>query len=334
MKEARYYVNKGEETCCLLCPQACRLKEGETGLCRARKAEGHKLYSLNYSRVGAMALDPIEKKPLYHFYPGAQILSLGTFGCNLDCSFCQNWQLVRSEGKGTAFLTPQELARHLREKPQLKEQLGVAYTYGEPSVWYEYISEAAPLVKELGLKNVMVTNGYLNPAPLAELLPLIDALNIDVKGFSEDFYRHNLRGRLKPVLKTVERAAEKCHVEITYLLIPGKNDSPGEIESLARWLGGLDRNIPLHFSRYFPNHRLNIPPTTPAVLIRAREQALKHLNYVYIGNLPGHEGMDTFCPSCSRLLVSRKDGFPRVLLAGKQCPSCGFQVGDAFSFFS
>lgn len=333
MKEARYYVNKKEEVRCLLCPQACRLQERETGLCRARKAEGQKLYTLNYGRVGAMALDPIEKKPLYHFYPGSQIFSLGTFGCNLDCCFCQNWQLVRSEGRGTTFLAPRELARLLLENPLLKEQLGVAYTYGEPSVWFEYVSEAAPLVKEQGFKNVMVTNGYINPAPLADLLPFIDALNIDVKGFSEDFYRHYLKGSLKPVLKTVEKAVEKSHVEITCLLVPGGNDSSREIESLARWLGELNRNIPLHFSRYFPNHCLDIPPTPPAVLIRARELALEHLNYVYIGNLLGHDGMDTFCPGCSRLLISRKGGFSQVLLTGEHCPSCGYQVGNAFLFF-
>lgn len=334
MHEALFYKKDaaGGALTCLLCPQACRLGEGELGLCRVRRVEDGRLYSLNYGRVGAMALDPIEKKPLYHFYPGSWIFSLGTVGCNLACGFCQNWQLARGESRQATSLSPDGLISLLREEKSLREQLGVAYTYAEPSVWYEYIRECAPRVRDLGKKNVLVTNGYINPKPLEELLPWIDAMNIDVKAFREDFYRRHCGGSLKPVLETVRRAVGRCHVEITCLVIPGENDSLEEIANLARWLGELGRDIPLHLSRYFPNYKLDTPPTPPATLKAAGETSRKYLNYVYLGNLPGEEGCHTRCPCCGCLLIHRRGYTVKDYLSGGFCPQCGHEAADAFRF--
>lgn len=330
MKEALYYKKKDDGIICLLCPQSCYLKEGQRGLCRVRRVEEGKLYSLNYGKVGAMALDPIEKKPLYHFYPGSQIFSLGTAGCNLSCGFCQNWQLARGEGRDAKDLSPNELTHLLKKESSLQNQLGVAYTYAEPSVWYEYILDCAPTVRKLGMKNVLITNGYINPEPLEEILPFIDAVNIDVKAFTEDFYKRNCSGSLEPVLKTVKRAVESCHVEITYLLIPGENDSERELNLFADWLGNLDRDIPLHFSRYFPNYKMEKPPTSPATLYAARSIAQKYLNYIYIGNMPGDDYANSYCPCCSHLLVKRKAHSIEQNFEGDFCPDCGDEVGHAF----
>lgn len=330
MHEAMYFQKAEDGGTCLLCPQICRLTEGQLGLCQARQVIDGVLYSLNYAKVGAMALDPIEKKPLYHFYPGSQIFSLGTIGCNLSCGFCQNWQLARGGPRDMQPLSSRQLLEILQEDSRLQVQLGVAYTYAEPSVWYEYIRDCAPRVKCIGKKNVLVTNGYINPKPLEELLPYIDAMNIDVKAFSEDFYHRNCAGSLKPVLETVKRAVGRCHVEVTCLLIPGENDSLEEISGLARWLGDLGRDIPLHFTRYFPSHKMSILPTPPATLYAARKAALKYLNYVYVGNMAEDDGSNTFCPCCDRLLIKRTGySLENHILAGF-CPECGHHVADAF----
>ncbi len=276
-------------------------------------------------------MDPIEKKPLYHFYPGSSILSLGTAGCNLSCDFCQNWQLVQSGVEGMSTLSPKKLKQLLQDDPRLKEQLGVAYTYTEPFIWYEYLRDCAPLVRSTGKKNVLVTNGYINQEPLRELLPFIDAMNIDVKAFKDSFYRQNCAGSLKPVLETVKTSVQSCHVEITCLIIPGENDSPAEIQALARWLGDMDRNIPLHFSRYFPCYKKKSPPPTPpATLHQARDIALKYLNYVYIGNLSGDEGSNTYCTYCKHLLINRTGFSIRKDFNESFCPQCGCEVGVAF----
>ncbi len=331
IKEALFFKKEKEGGRCLLCPHRCYFQEGEQGICRVRRYAEGKLYALNYASVGAMAVDPIEKKPLYHFYPGSRILSLGTAGCNLSCDFCQNWQLVQSDVEGVSTLSPEKLKQFLQNDPRLKEQLGVAYTYTEPFVWYEYLRDCAPLVRSIGKKNVLVTNGYINQEPLRELLPFIDAMNIDVKAFKESFYRQNCAGSLKPVLETVKTSVQSCHVEITCLLIPGENDSPTEIQALARWLGEMGKNIPLHFSRYFPCYKKKSPPpTSPATLRQARDIALKYLNYVYIGNLSGDEGINTYCSYCKHLLIDRTEFSIRKDFNENFCPKCGYEVGIAF----
>ncbi len=285
MKQAMFYEKLEEDKVqCHLCPHGCILSPEGVGACRARKNAGGELYSLNYARVASVALDPIEKKPLYHFHPGARILSAGTFGCNFKCGFCQNWTIAHRDAK-TALLEPADLAA-LAEEYKTQGNIGVAYTYNEPSIWYEYVLDTASLVKEKGMVNVLVTNGYICSEPLAKLLPFIDAMNIDVKAFTEAFYKRICSGSLEAVQKTVEAAAGRCHVEVTTLVIPGLNDSPEEIAGLAKWLSSVSPEIVLHLSRFFPNYNMtDIPPTPVSVLEEARVAATGYLKHVYLGNI-------------------------------------------------
>lgn len=321
-KEARFYRYNAGRVWCTLCPRACRLEEGDEGFCRVRVVRGGRLYAAGYGEVSALALDPIEKKPLYHFYPGSLILSVGTIGCNLACRFCQNWEIAHATSP-TKRLSPEELvdlAVHYRSRGNI----GLAYTYSEPLVWYEYIYDASRLAKERGLKNVLVTNGYLNPEPLQELIPLIDGVNLDLKGWTDDFYREYCEGRAAPVKKTAELLAGRVHLEVTNLLIPGANDSEDEIRELVRFVAGLDRKIPLHFSRYFPNYRLETPPTPVRVLEKAYQLAKEELAYVYVGNVAAPEFNRTMCPECGHILVERTGFSARITgINGEQCENCG-----------
>jgi len=324
-KEAMYWEPaEGGRVHCLLCPHGCRIAEGEVGLCRVRRNVGATLRSENYERVSALHWDPIEKKPLFHFHPGSIILSIGTVGCNLACAFCQNWA-ISQDTAGTQRITAQEAFRIARSDPQ---NLGVAYTYNEPFIWYEYVLETSRLVKEGGLHNVLVTNGYVQEAPLRELLPFIDAMNVDVKSMNEGFYRDLCRGRADPPRRTVEIAhAAGCLVEVTNLIIPNWNDSDREIHALVDWLAGLDADIPLHFSRYHPDYKLTEPATPTETLVRARDIAAEKLHYVYIGNVRAGDGENTTCPHCGKTVISR-DGFQVQNIAVKdgKCEFCGRDV--------
>lgn len=324
--KALYYEEvKDGSLRCLLCPHHCRLKDGQVGLCRVRKNKNGVLVTSNYGEISSAALDPIEKKPLFHFYPGSAILSVGTFGCNLNCRFCQNYSIAHGDPP-TECVLPESLVK-MAEEARKGGSIGVAFTYNEPSVWYEYIREAAPMLKEKGLKTVLVSNGFMEENPLREILPFIDAANIDVKSFNEDFYRQICRGRLEPVLKAVEKMAEKIHVEVTTLLIPGKNDSSDEIRELCRWLAGLDESIPLHLNRYHPAYKMLDIPATPAdTLYRARDLAEEYLNFVYIGNLAGEEN-STRCPVCGNVLIVRNYFHVNVCgIKNRQCTRCGSKV--------
>ncbi len=269
---------------CLLCPQNCTIKPNEVGICNARKNIDGNLYTLNYGKISSIALDPIEKKPLYHFYPKSFILSVGTFGCNLKCGFCQNWTIAQDEPK-LYDISSYELVEKAIELKS-KKNIGIAYTYNEPSIWYEFVYETSKLASKNNLKNVLVTNGFINKECLTLLLPFIDAMNIDVKAFTEQFYKNICKGSLENVIETVEFAYDKCHVELTTLIVPGYNDNEDEIVNLCKWISGLSRKIPLHLSRFFPNYKmLDKKPTDKNVLYKLKEKALKYLDYVYIGNL-------------------------------------------------
>ncbi len=285
IKEAMYYdIIETDKVHCYLCPHNCIIKPGMLGACRARKNIGGRLYSLNYGKVTSVALDPIEKKPLYRFYPGSLILSAGTFGCNLKCSFCQNWTIAHEEAD-TRDITPSWL---VEQAELLKDRgnIGIAYTYNEPSIWYEFVYETAGLAKKKGLANVLVTNGFISKQPLRELLPFIDAMNIDVKSYTNEFYKNICKANLENVKETVETAAGACHVEVTTLVIPGLNDSTEEIGEIARWLASISPEIPLHLSRFFPNYKMqDRPPTPKDTLYRARDEARKYLKHVYLGNI-------------------------------------------------
>lgn len=328
LKRARYYTKEDDQVRCLLCPHRCLLKEGRRGICGVRRVEEGELYTENYALCAALQWDPIEKKPLYHFYPGRRILSLGTYGCNLSCSFCQNWSLARGKpGAGAAAIIPAQVLAALQREGGPEEVVGVAYTYNEPSIWYEYVLETARLLHGRGYRNVLVTNGFISREPLEELLPFIDALNIDVKAFSDAFYEQHCRGRRRPVLETVELAAAAAHVEVTCLLIPTLNDSPEELARLSGWLAGIDPDLPLHLSRYFPGHRLTLPPTPVETMTAARKIACEKLNHVYLGNIELPGGSDTTCPQCGALLISRHAYRIRIVgLEGNRCLGCGAKI--------
>jgi len=325
LQKARFFKKKGDMIECLLCPRGCRLSEGRIGTCGVREVKDGELYSTNYGRLAAANRDPIEKKPLYHFYPGHSILSLGTFGCNLQCSFCQNWTLARGRPEqAPKIISPNDVLKMLEKEGGPGNVPGVAYTYNEPLIWYEFAYDTARLLHEHGYKNVLVTNGYINREPFEELLPYIDAMNIDVKAFNENFYGEFCKGQRAPVIETVEKAVKACHVEVTCLLIPTVNDDPAEQEGMARWLGDLSPDLVLHYSRYFPQFKLEKPPTPVEVLEKSREIARKYLRYVFLGNIDLPGASDTFCPHCGNLLISRS--FYRARLSGldgNHCNNCG-----------
>lgn len=329
LHEALYYEIEDGIVRCLLCPRHCRIAEGKAGFCRVRRHESGHLYATTYGRVTSANLDPIEKKPLFHFYPGASILSIGTVGCNLACLFCQNWEISQQD-MPTQSLGPQQavdLARRYRGN------IGIAFTYNEPLIWYEYLLDTARLACQHELKIVLVTNGMVEEPPLRELLPYIDALNIDVKAMAQTFYAELCRGDAA----TVRRTAEICHqegkhLEITNLIIPNWNDKEGDLRQLVEWVAGLSVDIPLHFSRYHPAYRMEEPPTPLETLLRAREIGEERLRYVYVGNasLPGAE--DTRCPECGQVAIARR-GFSvtDAHVVDGRCQRCGTAlsiVGD------
>ena len=326
MHEALSYKQKEPGVHCELCPHFCRLKNKEMGLCGVRQEEDGKLYSLNYGVCAGMALDPIEKKPLYHFRPGRQVFSVGTLGCNLGCGFCQNWHLARqSPGVQTVRLTPKQLVARLDDY-KLHDPVGMAYTYSEPGMWIEYVLDTARLVRDRGYKNILVTNGFLNEAPLRQLLPLIDAFNIDVKAFRDEYYREHCAGRLEPVLRYVEIAAESAHVELTYLVVPTLNDKEEDIRRFVDWVAAINPAIPVHFSRYYPQHKFQLSPTPVAVMERIRSVAKDKLRYVYLGNLTGSEAANTICPQCQEMVIGR-DGYQiKDRSKDGNCPYCGQSV--------
>ena len=273
------------KTRCELCFHHCVLDVGQIGLCRARACQDGKIVSLNYGKLTSLALDPIEKKPLRRFHPGSLILSVGSFGCNLRCPFCQNHEISMAGDSGiqTVEVSPEQLAAKAAELvPQ--GNIGVAYTYNEPLIGYEYVQNCAVLVHEQGMINVLVTNGTVEEEPWRALLPLIDASNIDLKGFTPAWYRQ-LGGNLETVKRSIALAAERCHVEVTTLLIPGENDSEEEIRELARWLASISSEIPLHLSRFFPQYQMvDRLPTPVEQVYRLAEAARGYLSYVYTGN--------------------------------------------------
>jgi len=284
-KPAVFYIKEEDlKVKCTLCPHRCVLAPDKSGVCGTRKNIGGNLYTLNYGKVTSIALDPIEKKPLNNFKPGRMILSVGTFGCNLKCSFCQNWTIAHEIPRHYK-ITPEELKNKAVELIP-EGNIGVAYTYNEPSTWYEFVYDTSVLIKEAGLSNVLVTNGYIEREPLEKLIPFIDAMNIDLKAYTDSFYRDICKGHLKHVKDTIEFAASKCHVEVTMLVIPGLNDSVLDIALASKWLSSLSPDIVLHLTRFFPNYKMrNRIPTPIQTLENARKEALKYLNYVYLGNV-------------------------------------------------
>ncbi len=270
---------------CNICPHHCKIEEGHVGLCKARRNRGGRVLCDSYGRLTAVALDPIEKKPLYHFYPGSKILSVGSYGCNLNCPFCQNHDIsmVGGDELETAVIDCEELVKKALMFTD-KGNIGIAYTYNEPLIGYEFVRDCADMAQQKGLKNVVVTNGYICEKPLRELLPVIDAFNIDLKGFTEAYY-HKLGGDLGTVKRSIELASKHCHVEVTTLIVPGENDSEEEMDALSLWLSDINPDIPLHISRFFPRWKMQDTSATPVNQVyRLAEIARRKLSYVYEGN--------------------------------------------------
>ncbi|HUX08597.1 MAG TPA: AmmeMemoRadiSam system radical SAM enzyme [Acidobacteriota bacterium] len=324
MKErhpARYQRREGDLIICALCPHMCRLSEGERGICRGRMVIDGELIAVNYGLTPSLSIDPIEKKPLYHFHPGQPILSLGPAGCNFRCEFCQNWQISQTDFP-THEVDPQSLLSYAREGGAI----GISYTYTEPLIWFEFIYDCASAFREAGFKNVMVSNGYVNPEPLAELLPLIDAWNIDLKSIRPEFYRRLSGGTLEPVLKTIEAVNRVALVELTNLVIPGENDSEEDLRDLVAWVADLDRSIPLHFSRYHPDYKSSHPPTPASTLEAAYRIGRERLDYVYVGNIFIRGTDTTWCPNCGKAVIERSGfGIRAIQLEVDRCAHCGHQ---------
>lgn len=319
----------GERMRCTLCPHSCLIARGDTGICGVRENDGDEITLVTYGVISGFSLDPVEKKPLYHFYPGKKILSAGSYGCNLKCDFCQNYHISQNVVReGNRKIPPGEL---VSETVRVSDNIGLAYTYNEPVIWYEYVTDCAGLTAKSGLKNVMVTNGYVNREPLARLIEVIDAFNIDLKAFDDEFYRRLTGATLKPVLEAIKDVASSGrHLEITTLIVPGLNDSEDHMRREAEWIASYaGRNVPLHLSRYFPMYRRNTPSTPAETILRLREIALEFLNFVYTGNMSGLDpGSDTICPSCHTTVI-RRSGYSTSLTgitAGGNCKKCNENI--------
>jgi pyruvate formate lyase activating enzyme len=316
----------GGEIQCELCPHRCRVAKGKRGICRVRENRDGKYYSLVYGNPCAVHLDPIEKKPFSHVLPGTTSFSLATAGCNFQCKFCQNWEISQASPEDiySFEVSPDLMVKRAKEIGAHS----MAYTYVEPTIFYEYMLDICQLTKEAGLLNVYHSNGFINPGPLKNLCKVLDAANIDLKGFSENFYHELCSGELNPVLETLKTLKkEKVHVEITNLIIPTKNDEMSEIREMCLWIKKeLGANTPIHFSRFYPLYKLKtIPPTPVSTLDKARGAALSAgLEYVYVGNIPGHEAENTFCSKCKKMIIQRTGYMVgEINVKDGKCKYCG-----------
>ncbi|MFN8258710.1 MAG: AmmeMemoRadiSam system radical SAM enzyme [Bacteroidales bacterium] len=330
MKEALFYQElENEKVRCELCPHFCTINPGKTGNCKVRKNINGKLYSESYGKISGYHLDPIEKKPLYHFYPGKNILSFGSVGCNLHCKFCQNHEIAQS-GVNDVFL--KELSPDSIANDALRRQnnIGIAYTYNEPLVSYEFMRDTALLARQLGLKNVMVTNGFFSPSPLQKLFTFIDAFNVDLKAFTDDFYKKLTTSDLKPVKEALcEIKKSGIHFEITNLIIPEFNDNADEFKRMVDWIcSELGDKTVLHLSRYFPRYKLDNPATPKQKMVELYNMAVEKLKFVYIGNIDSSTGQNTFCPQCRELLIRRFYYEIQLVNLNSQgnCSKCNYKV--------
>lgn len=332
---ARWWENAGDKVRCYLCPRYCLIGDGKTGFCFIRKNEGGILYSIGYARPAAIHIDPVEKKPLFHFLPSTPILSLGTAGCNLGCLFCQNWDIskARIDQVNSVYVPPEKLvslAIHYKCP-------SIAFTYNEPTIIGEYIIDTAKIAREYGIKIVMVSNGYISKEAFYDVYQYVDAANIDLKAITETFYQKITLSHLEPVKETLIRLKELGTVwfEITNLIIPTLNDSTEELKRLSEWvLKNLGDSIPLHFTAFHPDYKLNNLPNTPKdKLIEARNIALRMgIKYVYTGNVWYSEGSTTYCPSCREPLITRSwHDVTMIRLKNGKCPNCGTAISGVWN---
>jgi pyruvate formate lyase activating enzyme len=321
---------------CLLCPHFCKLSTGQTGICGIRKNTGQKIELMTYGIISGYSLDPVEKKPLYHFFPGHNILSVGSYGCNMRCDFCQNFHISQNIPQITKpKMTPDKL---VSDALSAQNNIGIAFTYNEPVIWFEFMKDVAEATKKQGLFTAMVSNGYINSDPLKEIIQFIDAFNIDLKAFTGGFYRKLTGATIEPVIESIKQIAKAGkHLELTTLIIPGQNDSDKDMALQAEWIAGeLGREIPLHLSRYFPTFKRNDPATSQDTLQRLFEIASEKLAHVYMGNTLSDKGQNTHCPECHTTVTVRSGYVTRLLNIDREgkCKVCGTLIYKNFIFSS
>lgn len=318
---------------CLLCAQGCIIKENEIGKCRARININGKLKSLVYGRPISIHIDPIEKKPFYHFLPGSNAFSLATAGCPLSCQFCQNWEIsqAKPEDFQVKYVPPEEIVEssHSQNVPV------IAFTYNEPTVFTEYLTDTARQAKKKNIRCVLISCGFMNEEPLKEMCEVLDAIKIDLKGFSENFYRKVCSAELQPVLRSIKQISKSNpHLEIVNLVVPTLNDSDKMLTDLAEWITGeIGPDVPIHFTRFHPDYKLlNLPPTPIATLERAREIAMsKGIHYAFVGNVPGHAGNCTYCPKCGKEIIKRTGLFTtEIHLKSGRCEYCNYAIAGVW----
>ncbi len=311
---------------CIACNHYCIINGGKSGICGVRKNIDGKLFLMVYGKVISQNIDPVEKKPLYHFLPGTNAYSIGTIGCNFKCSFCQNWEISQEKN----YELGDELSPELIVKQAIdSKSKSIAYTYNEPTIAIEYWMDVMKLARKKGLKNIWVTNGYMSKEALSKAGKLIDAMNIDLKSFNDNFYKKECKARLNPVLETIRLAHELgIWVEITTLLIPGKNDSAKEAEQIAKFIKSVDENIPLHLSRYFPSYLSKEPPTPMQSMRDAQDMAKKHLINVYLGNIGASS--NTICHFCKKVIIKRIGYDSIVNIKKGKCEYCKSKVEGVF----
>ncbi len=329
LKEASYYTKIADgKVRCQLCPNNCILSNSQRGLCNVRQNIGGKLYSLVYGKPVAINIDPIEKKPFFHFLPGARTYSLATAGCNLDCQYCQNWDIAHRLPEEVNFI-PLSANEVVDQAIKSNSQV-IAFTYNEPTVWYEYMYDIAKLAKENKLRTVLVSSGYINPEPLKNLLPYLDAARIDLKSFNTQIYQDLIRGQLEPVLETIKTIHEsRTWLELIHLVVPGYTDDLEEIKKMCQWIKeNVGENVPVHFTRFWPQYKLlNLPPTAEESIKKARNVCLSTgVKFVYTGNIEDKEGSSTYCPDNNQVLITRQGFFLEKNFINKDgkstlCPS-------------
>ncbi len=333
MKEALFYKKTENKTVeCLLCPQFCKIKNNKTGFCKVRTNKNGKLYSDNYGLLCSVAFDPIEKKPLYHYFPSSNIMSIGSVGCNLHCKFCQNWEISQTSVSKYSYMEKYSISDIIFASQKKQNNIGIAYTYNEPTVFYEFMIELAEAAYKVGLKNIMVSNGFINEKPLSELLKYIDAFSIDLKAYTESFYKNYTSSNLEPVKNTLKqiRKAGK-HIEITNLIIPTLNDNIEKFTEMIDWITHeLGKDTILHLSRYFPRYKTNIEKTPSATIHKLYKIAKSKLNYVFIGNMHSDEGQNTVCINCNKTIIVRNGYYTSTQGIDKQgkCIYCNTKVKD------
>ena len=330
------YKITNEKAECLLCPHFCKISFGKTGICGVRKNTGSEIALQTYGILSGYSLDPVEKKPLYHFFPGYNILSAGSYGCNMRCDFCQNYHISQNiPDRLISETSPEKL---VNAAISYERNIGLAFTYNEPVIWFEFMRDSAIAIKEAGFHTAMVSNGFVNPAPLKEITGFIDGFNIDLKAFNTSFYRNLTGADIEPVKKGLKQiAGAGKHLEITTLIIPGQNDKEEEMAREAEWIAGeLGKNVPLHLSRYFPMFKRRDPATSQETIERLARIASQHLDYVYIGNTFSESGQNTSCPKCG-LTVTIRSGYKTKLLNlddQGRCAGCGNMIYRYFSVTS